>query len=157
MNKYCLAGLGILILCVAGCGERKSEEIQAAVVDKAQMDFMAQGVKYLKESNVRGAVKSFDEAIKQNPKDLRPYLILGETYMHAGQYDRAVDTLTAASYVDPDQGEVYYLLAMSQGLAGHVPEAKINAQKSVIAFEKQKDVPNLKKAMVLLQGLVKTQ
>lgn len=116
-------------------------------------DYVGEGIQFLKEANTAKAIQSFDQAIKQDPMNPRPYIILGETYMRMREYNRAVDTFTAASRLKPDDGEVEYLLAVNYGLAGNKKLAQEHAQKSLDLFRLQQDEKNFVRALALVQGL----
>jgi Tfp pilus assembly protein PilF len=114
---------------------------------------IATGMDYLRQGDIRQAIKSFDEAIKENPKDVQGYMILGQTYMHMKEYNRAIDTLTVATQVAPDNGQAHYLLATNFGLAGNYSMARVQAQRSAEIFRKNQDENNFKRSVALLQGL----
>jgi Flp pilus assembly protein TadD len=68
-------------------------------------------------------------------------------------YDKAVDTFSAATRIAPENGEVYYMLSMALSLAGQKEAAIVRATQSVEMFRRIKDEDNFIKAMALLQGL----
>ena len=139
---------------IAGCS-RKDDTAKNAKNSKSTQ-FIAQGMDYLRQSDVRNAIRSFDMAIKTDPKNVENYLVLGQVYLQLKNFQGAVDVLTAATRIDPNSGEAYYLLATSRGLRGK-DEDKIEsvaaAKKSVEIFLKERDEERFKKAVVLLQGL----
>ena len=155
MKRFTLIVLTLLFM--VGCGgpapEKKASKTEKPVAKQAKK-YLAKGMQHLKETNVMEAIRNFDEAIKQNPLDPDPYLLLGQVYMHMRRYDKAIDTFAAASRVAPNSGHVYYFLAMSHGLAGHLDMAKINAQRSVEMFRRSKDEAEFMKALALLQGMM---
>lgn len=147
---------------VAGCGNSEqnnqrgvkasgSPKPSAAV--SAQNLKISEGVAHLKSGDVKKAIEAFDSAIRQNPTDVRGYLILAETYTHLRQYDRAIDTLTAAIQVAPQSGQAQYLLATNLGLRGDWDLANAHAQKSAEIFRLQQDADNFKRSIALVQGL----
>ncbi len=142
---------------VAGCGSPQSgaKKTSKAAQEMAQNKFLNEGILHLQKADTGKAVKSFDMAIKQNPTDPRGYIILGQTYMRMNDYDRAIDSLSAASYVAPDQGEVFYLLAINHRLAGNSTLAKQSAQKSIDLFRQKQDAENFKRSLALLKSLMK--
>lgn len=144
---------------VSGCGSEKTESKGKPQVTAktAQDKFLNKGIQYLQEANTIDAVRSFDQAIKQNPLDPRGYMILGQTYMRMNAYDRAIDTLSAAARIVPEKGEIFYLLAVNHGLAGNKDLAALNAQKSVELFRQKQDEENFKKSLALLKGLMATE
>ncbi len=160
--KKCFFVAGIL-LCFLGCDQKKEVKIEippaaeptppAPAADK----YLNSGVQYLQQAKVPEAIKSFDEAIKSNPVDPRPYMLLGQTYMRINDYTRAVDTFSAALRVSPNKGELYYLIAVNQGLAGDMELAAKNAEASAEIFRQQKDEKNFLRALTLLQSLSQEQ
>ena len=157
--------LGVAVL-IAGCGSRAEEPASANTTPAApaasdnfvpEKKFIALGIQDLRKGQPVDAIRSFDAAIKQNPSNPEAYIILGETYMHLKNYDRAIDTLSAATRVAPDQGELYYFLALNYELKGDKDHAKINAQKSFELFRLHQDEDNLKKSLALLRELSVTE
>lgn len=158
MKRFLVVMLAVAF--VSGCGspstgsKSKPKATPKETAKRVQDKFLNEGIQYLQEANTVEAVRSFDQAIRQNPLDTRGYMILGQTYMRMNNYDRAIDTLLAASRVSPDQGEIYYLLAVNHRLAGNPELAKENVQKSIELFRQTKDERNFKKSLVLLKGLM---
>ncbi len=158
---------GLLILAViaifAGCGEAKKTDgakvvsgegkMSASSASAAANPLIAAGLASLQKGDIKAAIKSFDDAIRENPKDVQGYIILGQTYMHLKDYNRAVDTFLVATRVDPENGQAHYLLATNLGLAGNYTLARAQAEKSVEIFRKNQDGNNFKRAVALLQGL----
>lgn len=166
----------VIVLCclivLSGCGSPQQTtsssetESQLPVDEKAMaakartpsqsMDenFIAQGVEHLQDADTLGAIRNFDEYIKRHPQDPRGYIILGQTYMRLNDYPRAIDTFSAATRVAPDQGDLYYFLAMNYGLNNNLDMAIASAQKSVVLFREQKDEENFLRSLALLQGLM---
>ena len=151
------AVLGLL----AGCGS-KNEGVQSNSSDPSQAmaavsgsanPNIAKGVNYLHQGNIKEAIKSFDEAIRANPKDVQGYLILGQTYMHLKDYSRAIDTFAVATRVAPESGQAHYLLAANFGLAGNFKMAQLEAEKSLRIFRTSRDEENFKRSLALLQSL----
>ncbi|OGX30896.1 MAG: hypothetical protein A2787_09335 [Omnitrophica WOR_2 bacterium RIFCSPHIGHO2_01_FULL_48_9] len=99
------------------------------------------------------AIKTLDAAIQRDREDMRSYLLLAETYTHLQRYDKAVDTLSAALAVAPNNGQVNYLLALNYHFRGEKEQAITYAQNSIKLFGQAKDEENFKKSIVLLQGL----
>lgn len=160
----------VAMVLFAGCGEAKNKKEESAKADAsaavaqgsmammeatgaAPNSMISAGMEDLRKGNIRDAIKSFDEAIKANPRDVQGYLILGQTYMHLKEYNRAIDTFTVATQLEPENGQVHYLLATNFGLAGNFQMARLQAQKCVEIFRKNKDEDNFKRSVALLQGL----
>ena len=152
-----------VLVFLAGCGNSNQQSgaqsttsgtpSQMAAGYEAANPNIATGVNYLHQGDIKGAIKSFDAAIRENPKDVQGYLILGQTYMHLKEYNRAIDTFTVATRVSPENGEAHYLLATNLGLSGNFSSAKMEAQKCAEIFRDQKDATNFKRAIALLQSL----
>lgn len=133
-----------------------AEILSASVKVSPEMmeaELIQKGVGYLKAGNLPSAIKNFDESIKVNPNDPRGYLILGETYLRIKNFDRAIDTFRAAVKADPQNGSLYYFLAMAYGLKGDTVNAIPNAKKSAEIFKSNDDQQNFLKSVALVQGL----
>ena len=154
----------LAVLMMSGCSERASKEASEPVVQSAmdstgssaagpQTNYLAQGLENLKKADVTAAIRDFDSAIKQNPGDPQAYIILGQTYMNMQQYSRAIDTFVAATRLAPNEGQLYYLLAVNHRFAGNGKEARQYAEKSIELFREKKDEQNFKRALVFLQSL----
>jgi len=147
---------------LVGCGRAQESKQQKSTMGKPvarsqsamERDFVTEGLSHLKQANPGAAIKSFDQAIKQDPADPENYLVLGETYMRLRDYPRAIDSLSAALRVAPGRGDIYYLLAINQGLMGYDDMALENAQRSVEIFQEQRDRDSFLKSVALLQGLI---
>jgi cytochrome c-type biogenesis protein CcmH/NrfG len=152
--------LFVLILCL-GCGSNNQSPQQGAKPPEGSVDvsnaLMEQGKKFLNSGDIRKAIAVFDQAIMQNPSNLQAYTILSELYMRMKDFNRAVDTLRAAERVAPENGEIKYLLALNLGFAGHASDAITTAQQSAEIFQRERDDENFKKAIGLVQGLMKAQ
>jgi len=156
----------LVTVCVAvllsGCGRAEQPSEQKAGMAKPvvksqsamERDFVKEGLSHLKQANPGAAIKSFDQAIKQDPADPGNYLVLGETYMRLRDYPRAIDSLSAALRVAPGRGDIHYLLAINQGLMGYDDLALASAQRSVEIFQEQRDRDSFLKSVALLQGLI---
>ena len=145
---WLLAATALLV----GCDSRQTASNTPVSAIHAPKEYVRQGFNYLKEAKPREAIKSFDAAIRQNPRDPGPYLILGQTYLRINRFDRAIDTFSAATRVSPADGHLYYLLAVSYERSGNVKDAKLNAEKSFGLFRRDKDADGLKKSLALLKS-----
>lgn len=145
------------LLCVLGCEQKKEVRIEIPAPNPDTHDFMKEGVDYLQEAKIPEAIRSFDEAIKQNPVDPQPYMVLGQTYMRINDYTRAIDTFSAALRVSPDKGELHYLIALNYRLLGEMDLARKNAEISIEMFRQKQDEKNFLLALTLLQSLSQEQ
>ncbi|MCA9407298.1 MAG: hypothetical protein KC733_01300 [Candidatus Omnitrophica bacterium] len=141
--------LGLFI--INGCGQKKEETKFQGVT--AKKDFIAEGMEHLKRGDIPRSIYSFDMAIKNEPTNINNYIILGQVYMRLNNFDRAVDTLSAATRVDQNNGEIFYLLATSKALQGKREDAIKIAQRSVDIFMSQRDEEHFKAAVALLKSL----
>ncbi len=160
MNRTFVLMVAAVIL--AGCGQAEKPQQQKMTTppqtvrsqSDLERDFVQEGMQHLKKADPGAAIKSFDQAIKQDPADPDNYLILGETYMRLRDYPRAIDSFSAALRVAPNRGDIYYLLAVNQGLMGYDDMAVESAQRSVEIFQEQRDRDNFLRSVALLQGLI---
>lgn len=150
----CLTGL---LLC--GCGlqtEPEQPKEQVSVVpekDQGAQAAVDRAVALIQKGDIVEGIQALDAAIMQEPSNLQAYILLGQTYMHLNNFDKAVDSFRAALKIAPDQGEIYYMLAISNGLRGRKDLAVTNAEKALLLFQRDQDGENFKRALVLLQGL----
>jgi tetratricopeptide (TPR) repeat protein len=156
MRKVIVAVIAMSLFL--GCQPRTTEKKYEGAQEKK--NYMALGMKYLSEKDIVKAIASFDQAIRQDPRNIENYLTLGRVYLHLKIYDRAIDTFAAATRVDPVNGMAYYFLSLSQG-ERNKPEDRTAAieavKKSIIIFKQKKDEENFRKAMTLFQVLMGKQ
>lgn len=150
MRKYFILAL-LSLFIFSGCGQKKEEKKFQGV--SAKKDYITEGMNHLKEGDIPRAIYSFDVAIKNDPTNITNYIILGQVYMRLNNFDRAVDTLSAATRVDQNNGEVYYLLATSKAFQGEKEDAIKMAQRSVDIFMNQRDEDRFKASVALLKSL----
>lgn len=160
-----VAWMMLVVMLMAGCGlrpdETKSAQKSAKTAEQifqtdkevSAQSYLDKAINFLKEGKIVDAIQHFDEAIKNDPLNVSAYLLLGQTYIHLNEFDRAADSFKAALNVAPDQGEIYYMLAITNGLRGRKDLAVTNAEKALLLFSQDKDGENFKRALALLQGL----
>ena len=142
------------IVGLIGCGSKDSEKkFQGTSANKNYID---QGMNYLSKGDIKEAIRSFDEAIRQDPSNPENYITLGQVYLRLGNPVRAIDSFSAATRVDPFSGEAYYLLATSNAIDGRMKEAVDSAQKSVEIFMQERNEERFKKSLALLKSLTET-
>ncbi len=158
---FVMAVMFVLTGCQKPPQPQTTQQEQTASVETPQSkqggEYLAKAITYLQDSKPAEAVQNLILAIQSNPQDLQPYLVLGQTYMHLNDFDNASQTYMAALRVAPDQGELYYLLAITNGLQGDKEQAIANAEKSLLIFQKERNEENFRRALVLLQGLSQEQ
>ena len=143
----------LVLVAVTGCG--KKESMTTAGQGSSKNNLMAAGFEYLKKGDVRKAVRVFDLAIQQDPRNIENYMILGQVYMRLGNPASAVDTFGAAARVDPENGEAYYMMAVGRMMQGQKELALQAAQKSADIYMKKRDEVKFKQAVLLLQNINK--
>ncbi len=154
-----VVALGVIVTGCGGPKETPKGPKAPNVAQRKQMSqrYIAEGVKYLKQKDIAKAIQNFDMAIRANPADPANYLFLGEVYLKLKSYGRAIDTLKAALRVAPDNADVYYLLAVAEGIRWEGKdrqEAVDFAKKSVALYVQRRDQNKVKRAMILLKGLM---
>ena len=141
----------LLLALIIGCGSPQRSKFQGVEEDK---NYVAKGVKYLEDGDVLKAIRNFDMAIKNEPSNPDNYITLGQVYIRLKNYPRAIDTLSAATRVSPLNGEVYYLLAVSQRLNGDLKGALESAQRSVILYQRSGDKNQVARSATVLKNLL---
>ncbi|MBF0386959.1 MAG: tetratricopeptide repeat protein [Candidatus Omnitrophica bacterium] len=151
--KRSMAMLLIAGLLFTGCAKKEAavaEPANNAVAKK----LLVEGTVYLKQGDIKNAVGSFATAIKAAPGDFEGYFMLSETFVHLKQYPQAISVLSTAARQFPDNGLAYYLLAVAHEGAGQDMPAIQAARRSVEIFNAKQDQDGVKRAAVLLAGLV---
>lgn len=151
MKKFMV--IAVLFLFIVGCESKKNEEAKFRGVTYQNKDYIAQGVEYLKKSDVQNAIKSFNEAIKHDPRNLENYFTLGQVYMHLNNYPKAAEVFAVAATIDPSSGEAFYLLAVNLALSGNKAAAAKAIEQSIAIFSKKKSEDKLKQSLAFLQSL----
>lgn len=146
----------ILSVLLVSCGSKAPEE--KARARKVNVNYIEQGMNFLAQADVPRAIASFDQAIRNEPTNPNNYIILGQVYLRLENYERAIDTLRAATRVAPNNGEVFYLLATSHILRGpeHHELALKAAQRSAEIYYQLGDKERLEQALILVKTLVGT-
>lgn len=91
------------------------------------------GVHHFGEGNYKKAVKSFEKAVENDPKNTGHLAMLGWTYFKLGDYDKAISTFEQLAWVDP------YALDAYTG-RGWSYFKKLNYDRAVDHFEEAIDV-----------------
>ncbi|VAW19567.1 hypothetical protein MNBD_BACTEROID05-483 [hydrothermal vent metagenome] len=143
-----------LLVFVVGCESKKEVAQETSSVKK---NYIAQGFALLDQKNIKGAIASFDLAIKQDPRNVDNYITLGQVYLKLNNASRAIDSFTAATKVSPTNGEAHQLLATALGLRNENESdrkgAIAAAQRSAEIFMNRKDQLNFKKSLSLVKSL----
>ena len=108
------------------------------------------------EGDIKGAVGNFAAAIKVAPDDFEGYFMLSETFVHLKQYPQAIAVLSTAVHQFPENGLVYYLLAVAYESAEQPLPAIVAARRSVEIFSAKGDQDGVKRSAILLAGLIES-
>ena len=158
MNKLLMCVLMGLVL--AGCQPKEENAGQANAVDQQRKEsakkLTVQAMALLEQKNYQGAVASLDAAIKFDPTDQDPYLILGQILIKAGEFARATEFLDNAAKSFPDNGMMFYMLSIANKMSGKKLPAALAARRSFEIFKNANDQENAQKAAILLQQVVNT-
>lgn len=144
----------LLAIGFVGC-DNKKKEVKFEGVKQQSTDHVSQAMQYLSAQDIPSAIRSFDSAIRNDPSNIGNYMTLGQVYLRLNNPTSAVDTFSAATRVAPDNGEVFYMLAMSLGMQGEKYELAVKAaQRSAELFKTSKNEEKFKESIILLKGLV---
>lgn len=152
--------LVVLVAVFAGCGLRsdnKDAKSRKSTQQLSQKNYKAEGMALLQQNEIADSIKSFQNAIKQDPGNITNYVLLSQVYTRLNNPKGSIDALTAALQVAPENGELYFLLAQSFLKDQNLDEAIMAGKKSVEMFVKQQNEPGLRKAIILLQAVSQQQ
>ena len=71
------------------------------------------GENQLKLGRVEEAKRSFQRAIKLDPKEVKPHISLADLYFEQGKYVYAALSYSDAVYLDPDNSDYRYMQGLS--------------------------------------------
>lgn len=154
MGRNLLVVLAVVLLI--GCGNKEQTQAQAP---QGGVDYLQQGMDLLAQNDVPRAIQSFDQAVRQDPTNLKNYMVLGQIYLRLQSYDRAADTFTAATRIAPNDGEVYYFLALSKTFLGpeQQDQALEAAKKSAELFIQSQQKDRFAQALILVKTITEKQ
>lgn len=153
MNKLIIILLAVFIVG-CGSGENQNKTAQNPMTSSPTSEAELQkAFDYLEKGDIARAISKFDQIIKKSPGNTDNYLILGQVYLRLNTPLKAIDTLTAATKIDPNNGEAYYLLAIANGLAQRKESAIDAAQKSSEIYLANREEDKLKRSLALLKSL----
>jgi len=89
------------------------------------------GSDYLTESNLVGARKEFEEAVRLNQSDAAGYFNLGNVCMLSGQFDEAQQFLNEGFRREPDSALGQFLLGSLDMRTGNYPEAESALKRAI--------------------------
>ncbi len=154
---------GVLVLfALTGCQSKEETAPQAAggqeVVAPERVEgarkLVAQALDLLNQKDYKGCVASLDAAIRMNPGDQDPYLILGQILLKAGEFQRAKEFLDGAASRFPNNGGLFYMLSIANKMSGKKLPAVLAARRSFEIYKEANDTENAEKSAVLLQQII---
>jgi predicted Zn-dependent protease len=159
MKKLFLVLIASVLL--AGCQPKSQENAgTAGVADEqrkeASRKLTIQAMGLLGQKDFQGAVSSLDAAIKFDPSNQDPYLILGQLLLKSGENERAAEFLDNAVKNFPENGTLFYMLAVANKMNEKKLPAVLAARRSFEIFKNANDQENAQKAAILLQQIVGT-
>lgn len=105
------------------------EEPPAKTTPKSQLALEA--MQKLRTGDLSGALKDYDAAIAQNPKDADSYVNRGITHNELGQNPQAIADYTKALELEPDQILAYYNRANAYQQLKQYKEAMADYRKII--------------------------
>ncbi len=150
--KKMMAVVLVAGVLLAGCAKKETSAVSKT--DAAARKMLVEGTVYLNQRDIKSAVASFAAAIKAAPDDFEGYYMLSETFVHLKQYPQAVAVLTTATRQFPENGLVYYLLAVAYEGGEQPLPAIMAARRSVELFSAKGDQDSIKRSAILLAALV---
>jgi len=100
----------------------------------------------LAEEKPAGILK---DVISRKPNNIENYIALGQGYLKNKKYLEALDILSEAVTVDPQNAFGHYLLAETQVLLGEITSAIVSVNKSIVFFKMMKNEEGFKRAVIL--------
>jgi tetratricopeptide (TPR) repeat protein len=157
VNKLLLCAVAVVML--AGCQPKESDTTQANVSAQRKEEarkLTMQGMMLIGQKDYQAGLASLDAAIKLDPTDQDPYLILGQLLLKAGEFNRASEFLENAAKNFPDNGMIFYMLSISNKMNGKKLPAVLAARRSFEIFKNANDQDNAQKAAILLEEVIKS-
>lgn len=148
----------VLMLAIpffAGCGSNKKEAKFQGVERKN--NYVVEAKKFLKEKNVVDAVQILNVGIRHNSANPDNYIFLGQIYLSMRDYPRSVNVMQNAIKFCPENGRLYYLLALGARLGGNKQLAVEAAKKSAEVSMKEKNAERLKMSLAMVRSLLEEE
>jgi len=82
-----------------------------------------QGVQAFRAGRTEDAIRLLKDAVAQNPRDQRAYLVLGAAHIQQRQFDAAIAAFEAACRLRPDLAHCHYNLGLAYQKAGRPGDA----------------------------------
>src|SRR5437899_9608472 len=88
------------------------------------------GAAYLKLHLYKAAIKEFEEAIKQRPRESDPWIGLASSYIELGDTQKAIDEARRATEIEKRSADAWITLGRAQWLQRNLDEAEKAALKA---------------------------
>lgn len=162
MNRLC--AVVFIVAALTGCQPKEEAQSPQPVTQEAvtperkdaARKLTAQALDLLSQKDYKGCVASLDAAIKMDPTDQDPYLILGQILLKAGEFQRAAEFLDGAASRFPNNGSIFYMLSIANKMHGKKLPAVLAARRSFEIYKAANDNDNAEKSAVLLQQIINT-
>lgn len=144
-----------LAMILAGCQQPAQENQAGNGRQEAAKKMFAQSMMLLQQKDLKGAVTSLEDSIKLDPSDPNPYLVLGQILLKAGEFQHASEFLDQTAKTFPNNGTVFYMLSVSNRMAGKKLPAVLAARRSYEIFNAAGDTASAQNSAILLEELIK--
>jgi tetratricopeptide (TPR) repeat protein len=84
-----------------------------------------QGIAAFRAGRTAEAIRLLKEAVSENPRDQRSYMVLGAAHIQRREFDDAIVAFERARDIRPDQAPVHYNLGLAYQRAGRPQEAQV--------------------------------
>ena len=120
----------VLSLGVACASEPSADyEPDADAIIEART-YIEKGIEYFAFSQYEKAIKSYDKAIRLNPKTANAYNKRGVAYQSLGQYDKAIQDYDEVIRLDPENASAYHNRGIAYKALGNSLQAEQDLAKS---------------------------
>ena len=123
--------LTLLLSLGVACSPEPSADYQpdADAIIEART-YVDKGVQYFALGQYEKAIKSYDKAIRLNPKTANAYNKRGVAYQSLGQYDKAIQDYDEAIRLDPENASAYHNRGIANEALGNSLQAEQDSAKS---------------------------
>lgn len=146
------------VMILAGCQQQQQQQSQQAPTVEQRQDIarklIVKSLNDLQNKDLKNCIVDLETSIRIDPTQPEAYLLLGQILLKLQQYDHAADFLTQAAQALPDNGTIFYMLAVADKMDGKKLPAAMAARHSVELFQNQQDRDNMLKSAALLHDIV---
>ncbi len=153
-----LIALVAVVVLVSGC-QKKQQSVETGIPQERQemaKKLIVKSLADLQNKDLKSAVATLEASIKLNPTSSDAYLLLGQILLKVQEYKRASEFLDDAAKIFPNNGTIFYMLAIANRMDGKKLPAVLAARRAVELFQEVQDKDNMLKSAVLLQDLINT-